>query len=112
MPPRVGVRGALAVPSGMAPQADTAVPHPSQPLDRMADRLEHAAHLAVSAFADGDLDPGVVRAPHDLDVRRPRASSVERDASAEAEKRIRLGLALHPGEVRLLHPPPRMHAIA
>src|SRR5436190_5541752 len=83
----------------IARQLERPVAYAQQPTHSRADRLEHAAHLAVAAFLDGHAIPAVgafARARIGrLDTLERGASVVELDAAAQSLELARAKRALH-----------------
>ncbi len=65
----------------------------------MADRLEHAPHLVLPAFVQGELDTAAAEAP---DLRRGSETVVELDAFAQATKGVRRWVAFDLRDIHLL----------
>src|SRR5262245_59289740 len=94
-----------------APEVDAAVPDPPQLLDRVPDRLQHPADLAVPALGDPDLEPGVLPRLHDADLGRSGTAAVDVDATGEPFERLRVGKPAHLGPVGLFHPRGGVHEV-
>jgi len=81
----------------------------NQRVDRVSDRLEHPAHLAIPPFRDHQPHDGLGLAmPRIQDIRTGRecASPVEGNAAAQPSQGIRVGHAGDVGLVRALHAMP------
>jgi len=86
-----------------------------QPLDPMADRIEHFPDLAIAAFVQGDLESRVgaeAIGRHHADIRRRSHAPVDRHATRQAIQIVRVG---HTDDLHVVpsrHPVPRMRQAA
>jgi hypothetical protein len=100
-------RGQEAPLPGFQPlQGDRADGGAGETGDRITDRLQHPAHLLVTAFLDLDFDPGrlpaAIRA-RDAHARRERPLPEQRDAGPQLLDRFAVRDAAHVRHVPLRH---------
>ena len=80
------------------PEREAAIGRPVERDDRVADRLDHAPHLAIAALVEDELD-GRRRGPDERDLGGRRRAVVEHDAARERRQAARRG---HPADRRVV----------
>jgi len=88
---------------GQLPKIERADAEAGEGDDGVADGEQHAAHLAIAAFVNSDVQQGArFFARHYAHFRRGGGAIVELDTVSQLRQVLLIGLSLHPGPIRFI----------